>query len=347
MQASRDWTTKLILPGPAKRCLVGVSGGRDSVALLHLLHRLGHRKLVVCHVNHGLRGRASGQDALFVRRLAARLGLAFESLKVDVAGLAVERGGSVETIARAVRLEFFAAMARKHRCPRVLLAHHADDQAETVLMRVLRGTGIGGLAGMAEATPVRVGGTRFTLLRPLLSVRRREIDEFIKVRRIKFREDATNAETAATRNRVRHELLPLVSEKLGQDVAPMLTRLARVAKRDEDLLATLSARLEEELAAEDGGLALTSKFKAAHPALQHRVMLAWLRKREVPDLSQLHVEQAMRLVTEHDPARINLPGALQLRRKAGRLTVVKLVTMAPRPTRPTPSAGAKAARPAR
>src|SRR3569623_439217 len=228
-----DWTTRLSLPGSAKRCLIGVSGGRDSVALLHVLHGLGYRKLVVCHMNHGLRGRASGQDALFVRRLAKRLGLAFESMKADVAALARECGESLETTGRAVRLEFFAAMARKHRCPRVFLAHHADDQAETVLMRVLRGTGSGGLAGMAEETPVRMGRTRRTLLRPLLNVRRRQIDEFVNTGRIKFREDATNAETVATRNRLRHALLPLISAALAKDVAPMLTRLARIARRDE------------------------------------------------------------------------------------------------------------------
>lgn len=324
MQSSRDWTTTLALPGPARRCLVGVSGGRDSVALLHVLHGLGYQKLVVCHVNHGLRGRASGQDALFVQRLAQRLGLAFEGMKADVAALAGERAESLETTGRAVRLEFFAAMARKHRCPRVFLAHHADDQAETVLMRVLRGTGLGGLMGMLEETPVRVGKTQIILLRPLLNVRRRQIDEFVKARRIKFREDATNAETVATRNRVRHGLLPLVSATLEKDVTPMLIRLARIARRDEDLLASMSANFEEEVRDEDGSLMLTPDFKAAHPALQHRVMLAWLRQQKVPDLSQDHVEQAVRLITELEPARTNLPGNLQLRRKAGRLRVVRL-----------------------
>ncbi|MDB6137983.1 MAG: lysidine tils n: trna(ile)-lysidine synthetase [Verrucomicrobiaceae bacterium] len=309
------------LEGPAKRYLIGVSGGRDSVALLHALHGQGFHKLIVCHINHGLRGRASRQDATFVRKLAGRLGLAHEEWKADVAALAVARRASVETVAREVRLEFFAAMARKHRCPRVFLAHHAEDQAETVLMRVLRGTGIGGLAGMAEETPMTVGRTRLMLLRPLLRVRRKEIDAFLEAGGMGYREDATNAEAKATRNRVRNDLLPMISSALGQDVAPMLARLARIARRDDDLLSALSAALAGEVVQADGSLVLTTGFKAAHAALQHRVMLQWLQAGQVPGLTHEVIEQAVQLATQRDPARINLPGGLQVRRKAGRLRV--------------------------
>jgi len=306
---------------PTKRYLIGVSGGRDSVALLHALHGLGYRKLVVCHVNHGLRGRASAQDAMFVRKLALRMGLEFEGVNVEVMKLARERKASIETVAREVRLEFFAEVARRHRCPRVFLAHHAEDQAETVLMRVLRGTGIGGLAGMAEEAPIKVGRTKMELLRPMLQVRRKEIDAYVMAAGIAFREDATNAESKATRNRVRNDLLPVISEALGQDVAPMLARLARIARRDDDLLSGLSETLAAEVLDADGGLVLTKDFKAAHEALQHRVMLGWLQKNEVPGLTHEVVEAAVRLVAQREPARINLPGGLQVRRKAGRLMI--------------------------
>ncbi len=306
---------------PTKRYLIGVSGGRDSVALLHALHGLGYRKLVVCHVNHGLRGRASAQDAVFVKKLALRLGLEFEGHKADVPVLARERKASIETVAREVRLEFFAAMARRHRCPRVLLAHHSEDQAETVLMRVLRGTGIGGLAGMAEETALTVGKMKLMLLRPMLRVRRKEIDAYVMAAGIAFREDATNADSKATRNRVRNDLLPLVSKMLGQDVSPMLARLARIARRDDDLLSELSKALAAEVMDADGGLVLTEGFKAAHGALQHRVMLGWLQKNEVPGLTHEVVEAAVRLVAQREPARINLPGGQQVRRKSGRLMI--------------------------
>lgn len=293
------------------------------MALLNVLHRLGFRKLVVCHVNHTLRGRASTQDAMFVKRLAGRLELEFEGIKVDIAALAKESRESIETVAREARLEFFAAMARKHRCPRVFLAHHAEDQAETVLMRVLRGTGIGGLAGMAEESSMTVGKTKLLLLRPMLGVRRKDIDAFVAANKIAFREDATNAETKATRNRVRNDLLPMVSTALGQDAAPMLARLARIARREDDLLRRLSDTLAAKVIRDDGNLEVTAEFKAAHEALQHRVLLAWLQKQGVTGLTNEVVEDAARLVTHREPARINLPGGLQLRRKAGRLTIAQ------------------------
>ena len=309
------------LPSSATRSLIGVSGGRDSVVLLHWLHELGFRRLIVCHVNHGLRGRASGQDAVFVRRLATRLGYEFEGLKVDVTRLAKERRESIETVARDVRLEFFAELARKHRCPRIFLAHHADDQAETVLMRVLRGTGISGLAGMAAESQMQVGKTKLTLLRPMLGVRRKAIDAYVEANAIAYREDSTNAETKATRNRMRNDLLPVISAQLGQDVAPMLVRLAKIAKRDDDMVSGLSAALAKEVIQEDGSLVLSAAFKAAHEALQHRVILLWLQQRHVSGLTHEVIESAVKLLTQREPSRVNLPGNLQIRRKAGRLVV--------------------------
>ncbi len=308
---------------PTKRHLIGVSGGRDSVALLHALHELGYARLVVCHVNHGLRGHASGQDARFVERLALRLGYEIESTKADVAALAQDRRQSVETVAREVRLEFFAAMARKHRCPRVFLAHHAEDQAETVLMRVLRGTGAGGLAGMSAESVMKVGKTRLQLLRPLLNVRRAAIDAYLAGRGLKHREDASNTDTGHARNQVRHELLPSLSAALGRDVAPMLLRLAVIAGREDDLLAELTQELLAPLMEPDGSLALKPALVTAHSALQHRVLHQWLKQQGVANLGSEVIEEAVRLITQREPARINLAADLQLRRKAGRLRVAR------------------------
>ena len=129
------------------RYLVGVSGGRDSVALLHALVEAGFRRLIVCHLNHGLRGRAAAADARFVATLAARLGLECESEQVDVARLAKKMGQSLETAAREVRYAFFARVARRRRCRSLFLGHHAGDQVETFLFNLFRGSGRGGLGG--------------------------------------------------------------------------------------------------------------------------------------------------------------------------------------------------------
>lgn len=308
---------------PTRRYLVGVSGGRDSVALLHHLHSLGFANLIVCHVNHRLRGRASTADAAFVRRLAQRLGFECESASVDVRRLARDTHTSIETAARNARHEFFAEVARKHRCPRVILAHHADDQAETVLMRILRGTSITGLGGMKHETTLRIGRSTLTLLRPLLHVRRTEIDAYIAQHRLTFREDATNADPTPARNRVRQSLLPQLSAAIGRDVAPMLTRLATNAARDDDCLQTLTGDLVERasLIAPDGSLVLAPELRSAHAALQHRVLHHWLKSQAIPDLDHDLLTDAVSLITNLELARLNLPQGLQLRRKAGRLRI--------------------------
>ena len=155
---------------PGARWLAGISGGADSVALLHLLHRHGFRKVVVCHLDHRLRGRASTADARFVEKLADRLGYPCESAAVDVRGRMKGHGESMETAARHTRHEFFAECAAKFRCRRILLAHHADDQAETVLWNLLRGSH--GLRGMRGEQEIRIAGKPLRIIRPLLELRR-------------------------------------------------------------------------------------------------------------------------------------------------------------------------------
>lgn len=309
-----------------KRHLIGVSGGRDSVALLHRLHELGYTNLIVCHVNHKLRGRDSTNDARFVQALAKRLGHAFEGILVDVGKQARTAKQSIETCARNVRHAFFADVAKLHRCPRVILAHHAEDQAETVLMRVLRGTGIAGLAGMKATSNMAVGKRTLTLLRPMLHVRRCEIDAYLAAHQIAYREDASNTSAEHLRNRVRLELLPLISAAVQRDVTPLLNSLSTIAAREDEFMhaAMVSLIEAQALFADDGSLVLRPAFKQAHPALQHRVLHHWLRERDVCDIDNDLVARAVRLLTEHDPARLNLPGALQLRRKAGHLRIVSI-----------------------
>jgi len=308
---------------PSQRYLIGVSGGRDSVALLHALHAQGFQKLIVCHVNHKLRGKASTQDAAFVKKLATRLGYPFENSAVDVAKRAKTDKQSIETCARIVRHEVFAAMARKHRCPRIFLAHHAEDQAETVLMRILRGTGLAGLAGMKPETEVTVGKTKLVLLRPMLALRRAEVDAYIAEHLLKFREDESNADSTPTRNLLRNDLLPMLSTALGREVTAPLLRLSATAKREDDFVRLVAVGLieDEALIQDDGSLGLKRALKEAHSALQHRVLHTWLEMCGVPDLSAEIIEQGVRLITHEQPSRINLPLDLQLCRKAGRLWI--------------------------
>ena len=294
--------------------LVAVSGGRDSVGLLHALHEAGHRRLVVCHLNHRLRGRAASGDSAFVKRLAARLGLTFEAGAVDVKKAAAAAGVSLETAGRQERHRFLAACARRHRCRLVLLAHHADDQAETVLFNLFRGSS--GLRGMATVTEIRVPGFRQPLCveRPLLAVTRAEIDAWIAARGIGFREDATNAGTEPVRNKLRHVLLPAICAAMGRDVRPALCRAAEIASGEHSFMDSLAMPAAQEAT-------LDTRSLAALPlALQRRIILLWLKEQRFPRTGFDEVEAVRRMLNpEFGPARVNLPGNRFVRRTRGKL----------------------------
>src|SRR5437660_10052711 len=142
---------------PEARYLIGVSGGRDSVALLYWLVNLGYKKLIVCHLNHRLRGRSSDADARFVQKLAEKYQLKFELGAADVRTDAKKRKTSIETAAREERYLFFARAAKRHHCHTIFLAHHADDQVETFLINLFRGAGSAGLAAMQAVSMRRIG----------------------------------------------------------------------------------------------------------------------------------------------------------------------------------------------
>jgi len=294
------------------RYLVGVSGGRDSVVLLHALLEAGFRRLVVCHLNHGLRGRAAAADARFVGALAARLGLECESERVDVARLATEAGESIETTARNARYAFFACVARKRRCRALFLAHHAGDQVETFLFNLFRGAGRAGLGGMSPESERTVDGVRLRLLRPMLGVWREEIDVYIRERALTFREDKSNQEVEFTRNRIRHELFPVLERVFGRDVRRAVWRTAVILRAEEEWLAALAG---EETGAE---LGLLRKMPLAQ---QRRRILAWLRKNGVPGVGFDQVETVRSLLATGSriPAKVNLPGNWHARRRAKRL----------------------------
>ncbi len=298
---------------PRKKYLVGVSGGRDSVALLELLERAGYRNLVVCHFNHGLRGRHSGQDAAFVRRLAARKGLPFEQAKVDVAKLARRRKVSLETAARQGRLEFFSSVSAARRCRRVILGHQADDQVETIIMNLFRGAGTEGLEGMRERSVQRVGGSDLEVLRPLLGWWREDIDSLIEERGLSFREDLSNRKRAFLRNRVRHQLVPSLTRIFGRDVRASVSRLADLAAGENSFFRSLLA----ELPVEEEEVSLRV-FRKQHQAVQRRWVREWLRAQGIANVGYREVEEVRLLAGRTGaPAKVNLSQGKFARRRAG------------------------------
>ena len=288
--------------------LVGVSGGRDSVALLHWLRSQSAGPLVVCHVDHALRAE-SAEDARFVEKLARGWDCDFTSERVDVQALAKRRKLSLETAAREARYAFFAKVARERGVATLVLGHHADDQVETFLFNLLRGAGPGGLGGMA-AVSERADGLR--VVRPLLGLWREEIDAYIAQHALPFREDASNADAAHTRNRIRHAALPALSAALGRDVRAALWRAAELLRAEDAHLSSAT-----ELSAPPTELEVAT-LRALPLALQRRLVHAWLLRGGVGNVGFAEVESVLRLLQPRI-AKVNLPGDRHARRKARRI----------------------------
>jgi len=235
---------------PGNRVGVAVSGGADSVALLLLLLEL-HEKLgivlSVVHFNHKLRGKASDADEKFIAKLAAEHGLEFHSTSVDVAKKAKKERANLEDAARRARYDYFRSLVDSGVCARIAVAHTADDQAETVLAHILRGTGLAGLGGIHPvADPV---------FRPLLTIRRAELRFYLRRKKQSWREDATNRDTKRLRARIRKKLLPLLEKQFQHAIVEHLTTLAHLAREDEAFFeALLRERMALAVQERDGGL---------------------------------------------------------------------------------------------
>jgi tRNA(Ile)-lysidine synthase len=217
--------------------LVAVSGGLDSMALLHSLHVLSSRhrwKLTVAHFNHQLRGRSSNADEELVRQTAAAMRLPFAAGRANVKEFAKKTKLSVEMAARKLRHDFFARVAKERKIPVVALAHHADDQVELFFLRVLRGAGGEGLAGMKWRSPSPVD-SKIMLVRPLLAATKAELRGFARESKIRFRDDATNTSLDLPRNRVRNELLPLLQRRYQPALAKTVLRLMEIVGAESDL----------------------------------------------------------------------------------------------------------------
>lgn len=303
---------------PAQPALIGVSGGRDSVALLHALWSAGFRRLIVCHFDHGWRGRNGAADAEFVRKLAERYELQFEHER-DAAP--VKR----EAAAREARFAFFARVVARTGAHRILLAHHANDQVETFLFNLLRGAAGPGLGGMQLVRRRTIASVELEIARPLLGCWREEINAYVAAQKLEFREDATNEDLRHTRNRLRHGALPALRETMGRPIDPALWRAATILSAENEYFATLPAvrDIPAELSVRE--------LRGLHPALQRRIIHAWLRLHEIETIGFEDVEAIRAMLTNDSPAKVNLAGQRHARRREGKL----FITPAP-PAPPAP-----------
>ncbi len=231
----QTWMLRCCPLDPARPLVVGISGGPDSVTLVHVLKTLGYT-LHLAHLDHGLR-LDSHEDVALVRRLAREWGLPFTVEQADVRGYADEQGLSLEHAAREVRYRFLFRVAREVQAQAVAVAHTLDDQAETVLLHLIRGSGLTGLQGMKPQT--RIWDAHIPLVRPLLGVTREQVLAYCRFHRLAFRIDPSNMDLRFTRNRIRHTLLPLLEQEFNPRIKEALARLARVVQMDMDVLTAL------------------------------------------------------------------------------------------------------------
>lgn len=321
---------------PGSHVLVGVSGGADSVALARILHALCRSlkfRITLAHLNHSLRGIESDGDEGFVESFARVLRVPFIHERCEVRKWARKKGISLEMAAREMRHRFFRQALNKVSADAVALAHTADDQAETVLLKLMRGAGFQGLSGMRPRTSI----AGMTIIRPLLDIPRQRIISYFKKTEQKWREDSTNKEVCFMRNRVRHELLPFLEERFNPQVKEALAQTATLFGDEEEWKSRLIAPLYAACTTSDARDALAVDALREQPiAVQRRILLNWLREHKI-DLERVDytlIRQLLELVqTKRGTQHVSLPGGVTAVRSYAVLSVVEHDAPQPAPFR--------------
>ncbi len=302
------------------RILIGVSGGIDSVALLHLLRELAptwRLALHVAHLDHGLREESS-EEATFVAELAARWNISATVERRPVDAICAREGWSLEEGARRVRYEFFLDVARRQSASCVALAHTADDQAETVLMRLLRGAG---LLGLGAIPAKRALEGPIGIARPLLDVWRRELLAYIETEQLPYRSDPSNEETRFTRNRIRHELLPMIERDYNPNIRAALVQLAQQSASDYAYLQEAAGRVWKrvvKVSQPDRVVMRIAVFLSQPEALQRQLVRQAIQqvRGDLHQFEYRHWVEIRRLFCERPLGTlVHLPGRVQLRRE--------------------------------
>ena len=269
--------------------VVGVSGGPDSVALLKMLHAINALKnlrirLLVAHLNHRLRGKSAEEDVQFVQNFAARLSLPCMVKEVDIQKIADQAKHSIEESARIERYRFFQNVAREHNATLIALGHTADDNAETVLHRIIRGAGTVGLGGIPIKRPI-VPDSPIHLIRPLLITWRKEIIQYLQNERLNYRTDESNDETIYLRNKIRLDLIPLLENQYNPNIKNTLNQLCRIFNANNEYLSTEAKKAFKNamIKGDRERHVIDARFLKKQPKiLQHLVIQEVLNNLQIP-----------------------------------------------------------------
>jgi tRNA(Ile)-lysidine synthase len=303
---------------PAKGIVVAVSGGPDSTALLRaslaVRSSTTDMPLVIAHLNHMLRGADSNGDEAFVCGQAELLGLKLRCKRIDIAAEARTAGDNLESVARLIRYNWLEKVALESGMGYVATGHTADDQAETVLHRLLRGTGIQGLRGIAARRPLSNG---IEIIRPMLQVTRAEVITYLDKEKQQFREDCSNLDLRLTRNRIRHELLPALARAHSPAIVSHLGQLAEQAEEMQAAIETVAGQLLNEVELPRAGRRLIFErerlTRSPRPLIREMFRLVWRRE----DWPQADMDFAawdrLAAVALNELAAVDLPGGIQAR----------------------------------
>jgi tRNA(Ile)-lysidine synthase len=302
------------------KVVAGVSGGPDSMCLLHLLMRLRETyslRLVAAHVNHGLRGKEADEDAEYVERFCEANGVEFRGIKEDIHRISEERGVSDETAGREVRYEFFEKVKDETAADKIAIAHNLNDQAETVLMRIMRGTGLEGLAGIK---PVRDG----VYIRPILNCSRAEIEDYCERNGLNPRIDKTNYESIYSRNKIRLELIPYIEEHFNKDIINVLNRLAQSARVDSEYLESeIEKKYEKYCKYKESKVIITKEAFGEHEAVLTRLIRMSFARilGSLKNFDRMHIYQVIELQKSGTGKKLLLPNGVAAFNNYGEVSI--------------------------
>jgi tRNA(Ile)-lysidine synthase len=297
-----------------ERVLLALSGGPDSMALFDIFLTLQEPyqlSLSVAHLNHLLRGKAAEEDACFVQKLARRFKIPCFIEKIDVLALARQEKKSVEEVAREERYQFLFKIAKKIKAQKIATAHHQDDQVETILMRILRGSGPGGLKGIL---PLRDQ----IIIRPLLEISREEILAYLKEKKIKFCQDRSNLDESFFRNKIRKKLIPLLEREYQPQIKRNLLHLAKLVSEEDQLLGEIAEKSLSKLILRTTSHQIVLSlpgFLKEPVAIQRKLILGVLEKIKAPHLYFQHLENILRFLKSSDRGTITLPRGFLVEKK--------------------------------
>ncbi len=298
---TRNTITAHGLIRPGERVLAGVSGGADSVALLLVLKELSGELgfgLCAAHLNHGIRGREADEDQAYVRELCRELEVPLYEERLDIPSICAQQGKTLEQAAREQRYAFFERALEHFGGQRIAVAHHMEDQAESIMLHLIRGSGLKGLTGMKYM--------RGNVIRPFLGAHRSQVEEYLAERGVAYRTDSTNLDRDASRNRLRLDVMPCIARNINPAVTDALCSMGELLAEDE---AYLAAEAEQALnsAATPAGYSREALLALPRPIQSRALRMAIERAGVYADIDRVHIDKVAELLSARTGASLDLP----------------------------------------